>query len=50
MTKLSLGTRLGRTFASFRRPGGYGSPRHLNDDMLKDIGLTPQDLGITRTR
>lgn len=54
MSTTPLASRLAQSFAqSFARIGRsrtYGSPRHLNDDMLKDIGITPDELGLTRRR
>ena len=32
--------RLAQTFAKIGRSRTYGTPRHLNDYMLKDIGIT----------
>lgn len=50
MTTLSLTSRLFQNFAKLGRGRTYGTPRHLNDYMLKDIGLTADDLGILRRR
>lgn len=47
MTK-TVADRLAQSFARIGRSRTYGTPRHLNDYMLKDIGITPDDLGITR--
>ena len=43
----------GRLGQSFTRPGRnrtYGSPRHLDDGMMKDIGFSADDLGLARRR
>lgn len=50
MPTMTLTSRIARSFARFGRPRTYGSPRHLNDYMLKDIGITSDDLGGTRRR
>ncbi|WP_161957408.1 hypothetical protein [Aestuariivirga litoralis] len=50
MSNISLTGRIARTFNRIGRSRTYGSPRHLNDYMLKDIGITADDLGIGRTR
>jgi hypothetical protein len=50
MTTVPLTGRMSRVFAKFGRSRTYGAPRHFNDHMLKDIGLTADDLGLTRKR
>jgi hypothetical protein len=43
-------SRLAQPFARIGHSRTYGSPRHLNAQMLKDIGITADDLGLTRKR
>ena len=50
MSTTSLAAHITRTLARFGRARTYGSPRHLNDYMLKDIGLSTDDLGTMRRR
>ena len=50
MPSISLTSRISQSFAKFGRTRTYGSPRHLNDYMLKDIGITADDLGLSRKR
>lgn len=50
MSTISLASRISHSFAKLGRSRTYGSPRHLNDYMLKDIGITTDDLGIQRKR
>lgn len=50
MAAISLTSRLSQSFAKFGRSRTYGSPRHLNDYMLKDIGITADDIGMSRKR
>ena len=46
----TLTGRLGQSFARLGRSRTYGTPRHLNDYMLKDIGISADDLGLLRKR
>ena len=46
----SITNRIAQSFARFGRSRTYGTPRHLNDYRLKDIGLTADNLGTTRRR
>ena len=48
MAKSQFTVRIAKVFASFAPQRTYGSPRHLNDYMLKDIGITADELGTTR--
>lgn len=48
MSTIALANRLARSLARIGRRRTYGSPRHMNDYMLKDIGLSADDLGTTR--
>jgi hypothetical protein len=48
MSKSQFTGRIAKVFASFAPQRTYGSPRHLNDYMLKDIGITADELGTTR--
>lgn len=50
MNPFSLTSQLSWAFAKRGRSRDYGSPRHLTDYMLKDIGITPEDLGLMRRR
>lgn len=50
MSMITLTTRVSQSFARLGRSRTYGTPRHLNDYMLKDIGITADDLGILRKR
>ena len=46
----SLTSRNSHSFVKFGRTRTYGTPRHLNDYLLKDIGITADDLGLSRKR
>jgi len=46
----SLTSRNQHSFAKFGRPRTYGTPRHLNDYLLKDIGITADNLGLSCKR
>ena len=46
----TITSRIAQSFARMGRSRTYGTPRHLNDYMLKDIGITPDELGIIRRR
>jgi uncharacterized protein YjiS (DUF1127 family) len=50
MPATTITSRIAQSFARMGRSRTYGTPRHLNDYMLKDIGITPDDMGITRRR
>ena len=50
MATNSLTNRLSTSFARFGRSRTYNTPRHLNDYMLKEIGITADEIGISRKR
>lgn len=50
MPATTITSLIARSFTRMGRSRTYGSPRHLNDYLLRDIGITPDEIGITRKR